>query len=536
MKLILAVFLSATIVVVSSAAPKSVRSSEALDAAFSKYWAAETDSEVTAANDLILSTHATVNNVLAKLEEGRAYTDPIARGRLLLSRQNRDGMEHSYVLHVPESYDPAMLYPVRVYLHGGVMRPLKFNGEWWPSNDRLAREDALVVFPASWADSIWWHRSQLENLVGLLNELKRKYNVDENRVHLLGVSDGATGAYYHAFKAATPWAGFLPFNGHPGVLSNPTSDVDGDMHVTNLRNKPFFVVNGENDRLYPASSVSEYMHLFLKAGSNVNFRPQEDSGHDMRWWAHETDNIDAFIENTPRVPLPDELSWETESESPEFNRAHWLVIDELGLVQGESSLDPFNTLVTEQIRRPLGINVLGELVNRSGLRLLEVEPESIAARSGLMVDDLIVAIDGILTTDVQTFREAIVGFAPGQQLPMRVERSGVKIGLTLSYPIETEEQSRLAFRRRLPSGRVDLVREGNTVTASTQGVRRFTLLLSPKQFDFSQSVRVLVNGVVLHDATVSPNVATLLRWAIIDQDRSLLFTVELPIEVTPQLR
>ena len=67
--------------------------------------------------------------------------------------------------------------------------------------------------PASWPESIWWQESQVENLHGLLNDIKQVYNVDENRVYLLGMSDGATGAYYHAFKATTPWAAFLPFHG-----------------------------------------------------------------------------------------------------------------------------------------------------------------------------------------------------------------------------------------------------------------------------------------------------------------------------------
>ena len=519
----------------AATATPTVSADETLDAAFAAYWGAETDGEMAAAAEAILATRAPVADVWAKLETGRTYADSIAKGRLLLSRDNRDGVAHAYVLHVPESYDPATLYPVRVYLHGGVMRPLRIDGEWWPRNDGLARDDALVVFPASWADSIWWHGSQLENLVGLLNDLKRTYNVDENRVHLLGVSDGATGAYYQAFKATTPWAGFLPFNGHPAVLSNPTSDVDGDMHVTNLRNKPFFVVNGANDRLYPAGSVGQYVRLFLEAGGVVDFRPQADSGHDMRWWPREASSIDAFVQDTHRVPLPDELSWETESVE-EFNRAHWLVIDELGAVDGESELDPFNTLVDQGARAPLGINMLGELVNRPGLRLLDVGPESIAARSGLVVDDVIVAIDGVPTPDVQAFRDAIVGFAPGQQLPIRIERSGVQLGLTLNYPAAPEARTRPAFRRRVPSGRVDLQRQGNTVTVSTQGVRRFTLLLSPAQFDLSQPIRVVTNGVVSHDGVVVPEVATLLRWAAVDQDRSLLFTAELQIEVEPTPR
>ena len=119
---------------------------------------------------------------------------------------------------------------------------------------------------------------------------------------------------------------------------------------------------------------------------------------------------------------------------------------------------------------------------------------------------------------------------------MRVERSGVQLALTLNYPIDHGGGSRPAFPHRRPSGRVDLTRHGNTVTASTHGVRRFTLLLSPEQFDFSQPIRVVTNGVVSHDGVVTPDVATPLRWAALDQGRSLLFSAELQTEVEPRLR
>src|SRR4029078_3507421 len=50
------------------------------------------------------------------------------------------------------------------------------------------------------------------------------------------------------------------------------------------------------------------------------------------------------------------------------------------------------------------------------------------------------------------------------------------------------------FGRPKVPGRVDLVRSGNTVQATTKGVTAMTLLLSPERFDFSQPVIVTANG------------------------------------------
>jgi len=87
------------------------------------------------------------------------------------------------------------------------------------------------------------------------------------------------------------------------------------------------------------------------------------------------------------------------------------------------------------------------------------------------------------------------------------------------------------FDRDKPSGRVDATRRGNSFDVKSRGVQAFTLLLSPDVVDFSKPVRVSVNGKPVHDAVIKPDVATLLRWASRDQDRTMLYGAELRISV-----
>lgn len=505
----------------------------ALDAAFAAFWAAGSEQAVASAVEAILAQEPAADAVRSRLRAGREYAADAPTGRQLRSRRNRNGLEHEYVLHVPAAYDPRTPYPLRVYLHGGVMRPRPADGAWWRSEERWVRDDAIVVAPASWNESVWWQRSQIENLAGLLDDLKRTYNIDENRAYLMGVSDGATGAYYHAFKATTPWAGFLLFIGHPAVLANPSTGVDGEMHVPNLRGKPLFVVNGAHDRLYPAAVVEPYVRLFAEAGIEVEFRPQPDAGHDLSWWDAEVEHVEAFIAATRREPLPDELTWETET-TREFNRAHWLVVDELGAVEGESALAAFDRVTVPGPRRPLGINTVGELPDGAGLVLVEVGAGSLAEDAGIEAGDVLLDMGGAPTRTAEAARDAILRIRPGQDLPVTVEREGAPVRLTLRFPATQPGESRIAFSHSQPSGRVELRRDGNTVSAATRGVRRFTLLLSADRFDFSRPVRVITNGVVAHDGLVAPDAATLLRWAAVDWDRTALFSAELTIEVVPR--
>ena len=73
--------------------------------------------------------------------------------------------------------------------------------------------------------------------------------------------------------------------------------------------------------------------------------------------------------------------------------------------------------------------------------------------------------------------------------------------------------------------------DGNTVTATTRHVAAFTLLLSPDQFDFSKPVKVVADGQTVFEGMVKKDVATLLKWAAKDNDRTMLFGAELPIRL-----
>ena len=90
------------------------------------------------------------------------------------------------------------------------------------------------------------------------------------------------------------------------------------------------------------------------------------------------------------------------------------------------------------------------------------------------------------------------------------------------------------FDKAPATGRVDLVRKGNTVEATTKGVASFTLLLSPDKFDLSQPVRVVANGREVFNARVQPNLKTLMKWAARDNDRTMLYAAELSLKLRRQ--
>ena len=108
--------------------------------------------------------------------------------------------------------------------------------------------------------------------------MKATYNIDENRVTLAGISDGGSGVYFHAARTTTPYAAFLPYIGHVAVVSNPRMQADGEVFARNFTNKPFYIVNTENDRLYPYHTVAPYVEEWRAAGADITFRPIDGAG------------------------------------------------------------------------------------------------------------------------------------------------------------------------------------------------------------------------------------------------------------------
>ena len=154
------------------------------------------------------------------------------------------------------------------------------------------------------------------------------------------MSDGATGLYYVAMRDTTPFASFLPLNGFLMVLANDQLAVDAELFPTNLLNKPFFIVNGGQDPLYPIRNVQPFVDHLRDSGVAVEYHPRPEAGHNTAWWPEMKEPFEAFVRAHPRDPLPATLTWEaTDRDVP--TRAHWLVIDRVRpAAAGEPPLKP----------------------------------------------------------------------------------------------------------------------------------------------------------------------------------------------------
>lgn len=497
----------------------------AIDAAWQAYWRADTPKAASGAAAALVTAGVSFDDAWAWLRRGRTY-GKAQTGERRLRATAPSGAAYDNVVEVPAEYDPARAWPVRVQLHGGIMRQNPDEGRRRRGN-RIPGDGQIVIQPFGWNEAAWWHAPQVDNILTLVDRVKRQYNVDESRIYLTGTSDGGTGTYYLAMREPTLWSSYLPLIGHLGVLANPSTGADGELFVSNLVNKPFFVVNGMNDPLYPAARVAPYLEALQTAGVSLVFRPQVSGGHDTSWWEAERGLYERFVHDHPRVAQPALLSWETE-RTDRYNRIHWLVIDTLGARPSDVALADTNT-VSE--RRDPDFGVRGDAKKDNGTRVVEVVAGTDAATMGIRPGDRILDIDGRPVADMQAIMAAFAQNT-GPRIAFVVQRGSERLSLSGPFPPSpgTGTERRI-FARRQASGRVDVMRRGNTFEARTRGVTAFTLLLSPDVVDFARPVVVTVNGRPVHDAVVPRDVATLMRWAARDNDRTMLFGAALSVVV-----
>lgn len=511
--------------IASAGRPSLAAQSSGLESLWQAYWRADSPKAAAAEAEKLLKAAVTFDDALARLKKGRTYS-PVNPGPRAMRFTAPGGAAYDNTVDVPATYDPARRWPVRVQLHGGVVRQDPEEGRR-RRGQRLPGEPQIVVEPFGWGESAWWHTSQVDNILALLDKVKRQFNVDESQVYLTGTSDGGTGTYYLAMREPTVFAAMLPLIGHLGVLANPQTGADGQLYLSNLVNRPLFIVNGVRDPKYPAAAVAPYVEAVQSAGATAVFRPQMTGGHDTSWWDQERGLYERFVHDHPRAPHPALLSWETE-RTDRANRIQWLVIDELGVRPTDVALIDTNT-VAERFEPDFGLR--GDSRKEKGTRVVQVLPGTDAAAMGVRAGDRLLEIDGRPVEDIAGIQAAFERNT-GPRIALVVDRAGQRLLLDGRFPpVPTRGAPRPIFGRSKAAGRVDVVRRGNRYEARTRGVARFTLLLSPDAVDFATPIAVTVNGQTVHDAVVAPDVRTLLRWNAKDDDRTMLYGAALSIAV-----
>lgn len=272
------------------------------------------------------------------LSKGRVYPKDAPSGYILRKRTGSGGLVHPYLILVPENYTPEHKWPMRLELHGGMGAE-----EWDPDKAEWAggwnkTGGGLVVLPAGWRDSMWWHASQAENIEAILRDVSANWNVDEDRIVAVGNSDGGAALFFLAMRMPDRFAGYAGYVAPPDRLVRADFEPDGQMHIDNLARQRFHLGFGERDIKVPIKHLRKYMELFESVGALLDWYVLEGQGHSLKISDERHQQFLKFVYGIRRKALPDELSWSTE-RTDRYARRSWLRIDKLSPSTGRTKVD-----------------------------------------------------------------------------------------------------------------------------------------------------------------------------------------------------
>ncbi|OFX23640.1 MAG: hypothetical protein A2041_11570 [Bacteroidetes bacterium GWA2_31_9b] len=298
-----------------------------VDSLLNKLWQSDDNYQKSRIIKKIEKQNPVFDDLLYSIKNKIEFSDYVKKG--FVEWENKiDSIFHFCIVLVPNSYNPTKKYPVTVFLHGAIMNlnPHFVQNIVTPSSYNLDSLEKIIVYPTSWMQSLWWSNRQVENLKYIITRLKQTYNIDENNIHLTGISDGATGIFYQLNMNSTLWASIKPYIGDPNSTANLSNH---EIYLKNYKSVPWLIVNTSNDELFPASEITPFVDKMKQEGASINYYIMNNFDHDLKWYPLLKDTVQLFTERSIRNPFPSEIYWRTENTT-KYGRNKWVIIDKLG--------------------------------------------------------------------------------------------------------------------------------------------------------------------------------------------------------------
>jgi predicted peptidase len=188
----------------------------------------------------------------------------------------------------PLNYDSSLKYPMITFLHGAGERgndnkiQLNFAGQIFTDDEIMKIYPAFVLVPQCpeeyrWVETDWsLERHKMPEspskpftlLMPLIEKILLSYNIDKNRLYLLGLSMGGFGVWDLISRFPDKFAAAVPICG------------GGDEEqAKKLINIPIWVFHGELDKVVLPSRSVNMINAIKNAGGNPKFTLYPNVGH-----------------------------------------------------------------------------------------------------------------------------------------------------------------------------------------------------------------------------------------------------------------
>lgn len=241
---------------------------------------------------------------------------------------SHDGLNRSYLLHIPDSYKDSEPIPLVFALHGGVGSAK--NIEEQSSLAEFSDEKGFILcspngYKRAWNAGWCCGKSAAEDVddVGfiakILSEIQEEYNIDPNRIYATGMSNGAMMSYRLACEMPDVFAAIAPVaGGMVAEVCDPSEPIniihfhsyadenipyDGGLGdgISSHYNLPLDSIreywsrkNGCQEYIrYKHSGYEEFQHNLCSDSVAIRYYITEDGGHSWPGGTAPTKKADA---------------------------------------------------------------------------------------------------------------------------------------------------------------------------------------------------------------------------------------------------
>lgn len=300
------------------------------------------------------------------ISRAAAEETPMAPGhheRTFASTQ--DGSEQPYRLYIPPEKKGDGDWPLLVVLHG---RGVDQNA-WFDYTPVAGAADAHgYVVAAPFARGNYWYRGPAEqDVLDIVDDVKRLVAVDAARVYLIGHSMGGWGTFWISLRHPDVFAATAPMSGWaPSEL------------LINAHHTPPFVLHDATDPIVPVTNSRGAVAQLGVLGVSHRYREEHGYGHASSMIGDNFERIFAWLGEHRLDPAPARVHFAT--RTPHVGAAFWVrVLDTVDFPRAAS--------IQANASDAEGIDIATERVSRLAIDL---------ARVPLVADSPTVTIDGAI--------------------------------------------------------------------------------------------------------------------------------------------
>ena len=189
------------------------------------------------------------------------------------------GEERAGAVYIPPEYTPSTKYPLIVFLHGSGERGSDGIEQTKAGLGNAIRKDPdrfpCIVYMPQCPNNLKWDSSQPKGTLSShdfitagMDEIIKRYSIDEDRVYLTGLSMGGRGTYVYGAQNTDKFAAFIVICGR-----------GAKREAIALATKPLWIFHGEADGVVPFKASVYAVDAIRENGGEVKFTPYPGVGH-----------------------------------------------------------------------------------------------------------------------------------------------------------------------------------------------------------------------------------------------------------------